>query len=146
MFVKHLYPLGHTLKGDESVCQISFQYVQTAQRKWTKTANYWNFSKSKGHNSVKNGSTVPKTKLDLDILMIKSVYQISLQSVQRKWTETADGLTNWLTDRQKAAKQSAFLSKKGGHKMKENFIHFIHVLQIRYVWTVYEFCKVLSCL
>jgi hypothetical protein len=34
------------------------------------TANYWNFSKSKGHNSVKNGSIVPKTELDLDILMM----------------------------------------------------------------------------
>jgi hypothetical protein len=35
------------------------------------TANYWNFSKSKSHNSAKNGSTVPKTKPDQDILMIK---------------------------------------------------------------------------
>jgi hypothetical protein len=34
------------------------------------TANYWNFSKSKGHNSGKNGSIVPKTELDLDILTI----------------------------------------------------------------------------
>jgi hypothetical protein len=34
------------------------------------TANYWNFSKSKGHNSVKNGSIVSKTELDLDILTI----------------------------------------------------------------------------
>jgi hypothetical protein len=35
------------------------------------TANYWNFSsKSKGHNSVKNDSIVPKTKLELDILTI----------------------------------------------------------------------------
>jgi hypothetical protein len=33
-------------------------------------ANNWNFSKSKGHNSVQNGSIVPKTELDLDILMI----------------------------------------------------------------------------
>jgi hypothetical protein len=35
-----------------------------------KTANYWNFSSSKGHNSVKNGSIVPKTEADLDILTI----------------------------------------------------------------------------
>jgi hypothetical protein len=36
----------------------------------TETTNYWNFSKSKGHNSVKNCSIVPKTDLDLDILLI----------------------------------------------------------------------------
>jgi hypothetical protein len=34
------------------------------------TANYWNFSKSKGRNSVKNGSIIPKIKYDLDILTI----------------------------------------------------------------------------
>jgi hypothetical protein len=37
---------------------------------WMETANNWNFSKSKGHNSVQNGSIVPKTELDLDIPMI----------------------------------------------------------------------------
>jgi hypothetical protein len=37
---------------------------------WMETANNWNFSKSKGNNSVQNGSFVPKTKLDLDIPMI----------------------------------------------------------------------------
>jgi hypothetical protein len=46
--------------------KILFQYVQPVQR----TANYWNFSKSKGHNSVKNGLIIPKTELDLNILMI----------------------------------------------------------------------------
>jgi hypothetical protein len=55
---------------DKSVYLISFQYVQPVQTKWTETANYWNFSKCKGHNSVKNGSIVSKTELDLDILMI----------------------------------------------------------------------------
>jgi hypothetical protein len=76
---------------DKPVYQISFQYVQPVQRKWTETANHWNFSKSKGHNSVKNGSIVPKTKLDLN--NDNSVYQISfqyVQPVQRKWTETAN--------------------------------------------------------
>ena len=34
------------------------------------TANYWYFLKFKGRNSVKNGSIVPKIKLDLDILTI----------------------------------------------------------------------------
>jgi hypothetical protein len=37
---------------------------------WMETANNCNFSKSKGHNSVQNGSIVPKTELDLDIPMI----------------------------------------------------------------------------
>jgi hypothetical protein len=55
---------------DKPAYQISFQYVQLMRRKWTETANYWNFLKSKGHNSVKNGSIVPKTELDQDILMI----------------------------------------------------------------------------
>jgi hypothetical protein len=45
---------------DKSVYQISFQYVQPVRRKWTETANYWIFSKPKGHNSVTNGSIVPK--------------------------------------------------------------------------------------
>jgi hypothetical protein len=34
------------------------------------TANHLNFSRSKGHNSVKNCSFIPKTELDLDILII----------------------------------------------------------------------------
>jgi hypothetical protein len=37
---------------------------------WKETANYWNFWKSKGHNSVKHGLIVPKAKPDLDIFMI----------------------------------------------------------------------------
>jgi hypothetical protein len=41
------------------------QYVQPVQRKWTETANYWDFSKSKEHNSVKNCSIVPELDLDL---------------------------------------------------------------------------------
>ena len=37
---------------------------------WMETANYWNFSKSKDHNSVKNSSFVPKRECDLHILTI----------------------------------------------------------------------------
>jgi hypothetical protein len=55
---------------DKSVYQISFQYVYPVQRKWTKTADYWNFSNCKGHNSVQDGSIVPKTELALEYLMI----------------------------------------------------------------------------
>lgn len=40
------------------------------QRKWTKTANNPNFSKSKVNNSVMNCSTVPKIKLNVAIIMI----------------------------------------------------------------------------
>jgi hypothetical protein len=50
--------------------QISFQYLQSLQKKWKDIANYWNFSKSKGHNSVKKCSILPKTELDLHILTI----------------------------------------------------------------------------
>jgi alanyl-tRNA synthetase len=50
------------------------------------------FFKSEGHNSVKNGSIIPKTELDLDIINYdKSVYQSSfqyLQPVQKKLIET----------------------------------------------------------
>lgn len=39
------------------------------------TANIWNFSKSKRHNFIKICSIVPKTKLDLDILIhVTSLY------------------------------------------------------------------------
>jgi hypothetical protein len=41
------------------------------------TANYWNFSESKGHNSVKNGSMVPKTELDLDINSHDKIISVS---------------------------------------------------------------------
>jgi hypothetical protein len=50
--------------------KFNFNMSNQCKRKWTETANYWNFSKSKGHNSSKNGSIVPKTELDLDILTI----------------------------------------------------------------------------
>jgi hypothetical protein len=33
MFMKPYAPLGHTLEGDKSRFQISFQYVQSLQRK-----------------------------------------------------------------------------------------------------------------
>jgi hypothetical protein len=66
MFVKHLCPPWTFIIG----YQISFQYVQPLRRKWLETANNWNFSNCKGHNSAKNCSIVPKTELDLDILVI----------------------------------------------------------------------------
>jgi hypothetical protein len=74
---------------DKSVNQISFQYVHPVQRKWTETANYWNFSKSKGHNSVKNGSIVLITYLDLDILTInlytKFHFNMCNQCKENEW-------------------------------------------------------------
>jgi hypothetical protein len=81
MFVKHLCPplgihcrvhkpLLWAVSWYHSVNQISFQYVQSLQRKWTKTANYWNFLSPRGHNSVQNGLIVPKSELGLDIVMV----------------------------------------------------------------------------
>lgn len=39
-------------------------------RKWMESENNWDFSTSKGHNSVKIWSIVPNIKLDLDIYML----------------------------------------------------------------------------
>jgi hypothetical protein len=48
MFAKYLNaPIGHTLKGDKSGYQISFQYVQFCKENGTKTANSWNLSEFK---------------------------------------------------------------------------------------------------
>jgi hypothetical protein len=54
-----------------------------------KTANNRNFSKSKGHNSVKNGSIVLKTKLDLDILMINlyTKFHFSMHGMYNQYKE-----------------------------------------------------------
>jgi hypothetical protein len=81
---------------NKSVYQISFQYVQPERRKWMETTNYWNFSKSKGHDSVKNGSIVPKTKLDLDIFMM-NLYTKFHCSMCNQWEENERKL---LMDRQ----------------------------------------------
>lgn len=45
--------------------------MQTLRRKWTETANNWNFSKFKGNYSFKNCTIETITKLDLDIILIK---------------------------------------------------------------------------
>jgi hypothetical protein len=80
------------------------------------TANYWNFSKSKGHNSVKNGSIIPKREFELDIFYDKSVYQISFQyvkPVRRKNERKLGGPTDRPTDSSKAICPSFF---EGTHK------------------------------
>ena len=91
--------------------------IHAVQRKWTETANYWNFSKSKGHNSFKNGSIVPKRELDLDILMINPHTKFHFNMcIQCKENERKQ-----MMDRQTAAKQYALPSLKGGgHKYHNN--------------------------
>lgn len=78
-------------------------HFSSVQRKWTETENKWNFSKSNGYKSVKNRSIVPKTKLDLDIVMMnlytKSYFQY-MQPLWRKWTEIIGGPNDRHTDRQ----------------------------------------------
>jgi hypothetical protein len=85
------------------------------------TANYWNFSKSKGHNSVQNGSIVPKIELDLDIFTInlytKFHFNMCNQCEENERKLLMDRLTDRHTDRQTAAKQYALPSSKGGIKM-----------------------------
>jgi hypothetical protein len=52
------------------------------------TANLWNFSESKGHNSVKNGSIVPKTELDLICIPdFISVCATSAKKMNVKWVD-----------------------------------------------------------
>ena len=88
--------------------------MHPVQRKWTETANYWNFSKSKGHNSVKNGSIIPKIELDLDILTInpciKFHYNMCIQCEDNERKLLMDRPTDWQT----AAKQYALPSSKEG--------------------------------
>lgn len=54
MFVKHLRP----------------HLLETSTKKMKETANNWNISKSKGHNSVEYRPIVTKIKLDLEIIII----------------------------------------------------------------------------
>jgi hypothetical protein len=58
-FVKRSYPIQNwstcRYSYDKSVYRISFQYISAKKKKkrWTETANSWNFPKSRGHNSLK---------------------------------------------------------------------------------------------
>jgi hypothetical protein len=84
---------------DKSVYQMSFQYVQPVRRKWTRTANYWNFL-SLGAITVKNGSIVPKTELDLDILNINmfTKYHFNMCSQSKENERKLGGPTDRPTD------------------------------------------------
>jgi hypothetical protein len=85
------------------------------------TTNYWYFSKSKGHNSVKNYSIVPKTKLDLDIFMINlyTKFHFSMCS------QCKENERRLLVDRQTAAKQDFLPSfEKGGGGIKKMIATF----------------------
>jgi hypothetical protein len=77
------------------------------------TANYWNFSKFEGHNSVRNGSIIPKTVLDLDILMINLYTKFHFNMCNQ-----CEENERKRTDQQTAAKQYALSSSKEGIKIE----------------------------
>ena len=110
MFAKHLcHPNGHTLWGNKSVYHSSFQYVQPVQRNSTETANYWNFSKSKGLNSDKNGSIVPKIELDLDILTINLYTKFQFKMCNQCEEKERKLLVDRPTDRQQQSNMPSLL-------------------------------------
>lgn len=76
-----------------------FQYVQPLRRKLTETVNNWNVPKYEGHNSVTNCLIVPKTELNLDVLMINiySKFHFSMYNLCEECERKL--LVNWLTDR-----------------------------------------------
>jgi hypothetical protein len=78
------------------------------------TANYWNFSKSKGHNYDRNGSIVPKTELDLDILKINLYTKSHFNMCNQCEENERKLLVDRPTYRPTAAKQYALPSSKGG--------------------------------
>ena len=133
MFVKHLCPpLGihcrvhkPLLWAVHSVNQISFQYVQSLQRKWTKTANYWNFLSPRGHNSVQNGLIVPKSELGLDIVMVnlytKFHFNMCIHCKKNKRKQMMDRQT----DSSKAICPPFF---EGGQKYHNNLTKVLKIL------------------
>lgn len=80
--------------------------MQTLRRKWTDTANNWNFSKFKGNYSFKNCTIETITELDLDIILIKlftnffSVCVTSAKKINGKCCKT-DRPTDRKTDSSK---------------------------------------------
>jgi hypothetical protein len=88
------------------------------QRKWTETAYYWIFSKSKDHNSGKNGSIVPKTEPDLDILKINLYTKFHLNMCnQCEENERNCWWTDWQTDTPtESSKAICPPFFEGGHK------------------------------
>jgi hypothetical protein len=75
------------------------------------TANYWNFSKSMGHNSIKNGSIVPKTELDLDILMINLYTKFHFNMCNQCEQNEQKLLVDRPTDRQQQSNMPSLLRR-----------------------------------
>jgi hypothetical protein len=71
------------------------------------------FSKSKGHNSGKNGSIVPKTELDLDILKINLYTKFHFNMCNKCEENERKLLVDRPTDSSKAICPPFF---EGGHK------------------------------
>ena len=96
------------------------------------TANYWNFSKSKGHNSVTNGLIVPKRELDLDILTInpytKFHFNMCIHCKENKRKQMMDRQT----DSSKAICPPFF---EGEHKYRSNLTKGSQDIQ----WTKFSY-------
>lgn len=99
---------NQTYYHDKSVYQVSFQYVQRLRRKWTEHANKWNFTKSKGHNSI-----VLIIKPDLDIIIIDLYTKFHLNTYNLFEKKKGNYCR---TGRQTAAKQYALPFSNGGIK------------------------------
>ena len=82
------------------------------QRKWSETANYWNFSKSKGHNSVKNGSIVPKREFDLDTLTINPYTKFHFNMCIKCKENERKQMMDRPTDRQQLSNMPSLLRRE----------------------------------
>jgi hypothetical protein len=105
---------------DKSVCQISFQYVQFLQRKWTEIAIIEICRSPRGIMSVKNCSIIPKTEVNLDIFMInlytKFLFNLCNQCKENERKLQVDRQTN------RQQQSNALLSTNGSI----NIIHRCH--------------------
>lgn len=99
---------NQTYYHDKSGYWVSFQYVQRLRRKWTEHANKWNFTKSKGHNSI-----VLIIKPDLDIIIIDLYTKFHLNTYNLCEINEMKLLADWATDSSKAIRPTFF---EWGHK------------------------------
>jgi hypothetical protein len=70
----------------KAMYQISNEYLKARTKKVRKTENLWYFSKSKGHNFVKNQCIKTKLELDLYLGMAKQCtkYQMNIWKHEQK--------------------------------------------------------------
>lgn len=82
--------------------------MQRLRRKWTEHANKWNFTKSKGHNSI-----VLIMKPDLYIIIIDLYTKFHLNTYNLCEEKERKLLADWATDSSKAIRPNFF---EWGHK------------------------------